>query len=338
MASHRHPTASAPRMASASVAAVIAAFGPQPVRAEDLVLRKDIRVSGEVVRLGDVFENAGALADQPVFGAPDLGQTGFVSVDRLAAAARTLGLSWQPGEAFERISIARDAIVIDGATITTLIDSHVAETRTANPGTHHEVHVQNLAAPLLMPAGGDGIAVKDFDFDERSGRFRAVIGPKGAPDARFDRALSGRLVTFQKRLGLARAIDRGEILSLEHLEDQTVEVSANTIADGMDPVSLIGLSARRRLQPGQPLRAADFEPAKLITRNSLVLIIYARPGLQLTTEGRALADGAKGEVIAVLNTQSKRTVQAEVVREGLVRVAGSGMPDPAITTSATGAR
>src|SRR5690349_15487831 len=42
-------------------------------------LKRDVTVSSELVRIGDLIENAGTSARVPIFRAPDLGQTGSVS-------------------------------------------------------------------------------------------------------------------------------------------------------------------------------------------------------------------------------------------------------------------
>src|SRR4029079_12105928 len=51
-------------------------------------LKELVTVSSEVVRIGDLVENAGPAADVAVFRAPDLGQTGAVQVSRIADALR----------------------------------------------------------------------------------------------------------------------------------------------------------------------------------------------------------------------------------------------------------
>ena len=51
-------------------------------------LRELVAVSSEIVRIGDLVENAGAAADVPVFRAPDLGQTGAVQLARIIEALR----------------------------------------------------------------------------------------------------------------------------------------------------------------------------------------------------------------------------------------------------------
>ena len=84
--------------------------------------------------------------------------------------------------------------------------------------------------------------------------------------------------------------------------------------------AIVGLAARRNLRAGVPLRAGDVEPPKLVTRNQLVTVVFSMPGITLTTQGRALADGADGETISVLNVSSNRIVQAVVEERGLVAV------------------
>jgi flagella basal body P-ring formation protein FlgA len=44
--------------------------------------------------------------------------------------------------------------------------------------------------------------------------------------------------------------------------------------------------------------------------------------MTLTSKGRAMENGAKGQSIRVQNTQSKIVVEGEVVSPGTVRVAG----------------
>ena len=53
---------------------------------------------------------------------------------------------------------------------------------------------------------------------------------------------------------------------------------------------------------------------ELVQRNETVTIIYEVPGIVLTMRGKAQEAGAEGDVISVLNVQSKRTVQGTVIR------------------------
>src|ERR1043166_6380998 len=46
-------------------------------------LRSTVTVAGDIVRIGDLIENAGAAADVAIFRAPDLGQVGSVPAGRV---------------------------------------------------------------------------------------------------------------------------------------------------------------------------------------------------------------------------------------------------------------
>src|SRR5258708_23545969 len=56
-------------------------------------LKELVTVTSEVVRIGDLVENAGTAGAVPVFRAPDLGQTGAVQVQRITEALRPYDLS-----------------------------------------------------------------------------------------------------------------------------------------------------------------------------------------------------------------------------------------------------
>jgi flagella basal body P-ring formation protein FlgA len=87
----------------------------------------------------------------------------------------------------------------------------------------------------------------------------------------------------------------------------------------------VGLAARAPMQPGRPLRVADLMKPELVQRNETVTLVYEVPGITLTVRGKAAEGGAEGDVISVLNEQSKRTVQGVVVGPGRV-IISTGSP------------
>ena len=58
----------------------------------------------------------------------------------------------------------------------------------------------------------------------------------------------------------------------------------------------------------------------LVLRNETVTLVYEAPGMVLTIRGRANDSGAKGDVISVLNEQSKRVVQGVIIGPGRVAI------------------
>ncbi len=79
--------------------ALVAAL-PFAARAQSAIpaLKAEAAVSGELVRIGDLLENAGAKASIPVFKAPALGAHGTIQVHRVTeACAPTASSSSIPG-------------------------------------------------------------------------------------------------------------------------------------------------------------------------------------------------------------------------------------------------
>jgi flagellar basal body P-ring formation protein FlgA len=86
------------------------------------------------------------------------------------------------------------------------------------------------------------------------------------------------------------------------------------------PEQAAGLVAKRALPAGKIIRQADLMKPELVARNETVTLVFEAPGIMLTIRGKALEAGTLGDLINVLNVQSKRTVQATVSGPGRVTV------------------
>lgn len=88
-----------------------------------------------------------------------------------------------------------------------------------------------------------------------------------------------------------------------------------------DPAQAIGLEARVALYPGRPIRPQDLAPPAVVERNGLLPLVYRRGNLLITAEGRALDRAGPGEVIRVMNIESRTTVTARMGTDGAAYVA-----------------
>jgi flagella basal body P-ring formation protein FlgA len=155
-------------------------------------------------------------------------------------------------------------------------------------------------------------------FDPRSGRFDALFE---RPDrARNYIRFTGTYAETFETAVLARPLAAGDIVKASDLavmRRPKAQFNANVVTRTEDA---IGLAARRALRPGDLLRQADLAKPEVVARNDNVTITYQVPGIALTMRGKALEAGTHGEVIHVLNEQSKRTIQATVAGRGHVVV------------------
>ncbi len=90
-----------------------------------------------------------------------------------------------------------------------------------------------------------------------------------------------------------------------------------------DPGQVVGLEASVTIYSGQPIKRDALRSPARVERNEMVKLIYRSGLVEIVAEGRALARGAAGERIRVMNNASKATVLGEVLADGTILVAGS---------------
>lgn len=175
-------------------------------------------------------------------------------------------------------------------------------------GTGNEIEVPDFGSAVLK--------VETFSFDGRSGRFYAAVGVQGGDMIK----VSGRaqpveaIPVLRNRINAGQTIDRNDI---EWMRVPAGRYGAGYI-DRLD--DLIGQSPRRPLAAGMPIRNADIGKPEAIAKNAMVTMTAQTLGMTITTTGRAMEAGSLGDVIPVMNLQSKKTVQATVTGTGQVQV------------------
>ena len=133
---------------------------------------------------------------------------------------------------------------------------------------------------------------------------------------------------------MARGVERNEVL-----KSSDVIVERRPKAEvGNDVASrerAVGMQARRQMRAGQALRIADLAKPDLVTRDQAVTLVYESTGLYLTIRGKALEAGTEGDVVNVMNLQSKRTVSGVVIGRGQISVAVPAPRTPVSDASTT---
>lgn len=89
----------------------------------------------------------------------------------------------------------------------------------------------------------------------------------------------------------------------------------------MQPKAVDGMEAARRLTAGAVVRASDVTTPRLIRRGEPVTIYVRSGGLTISTPGRALDNGGKGDLVRVVANSTSRTLDTEVEGSGAVRIA-----------------
>ena len=187
-----------------------------------------------------------------------------------------------------------------------------------NGGQRVEIDFHGYDNQLEVPAGNPAVLqVVAFSFDPRSGRFIADITAPGRTETA---RVTGRATPVESIPVLKNRVAPGDTISRSDIE--WVQVPAGRYGGGyVDKVNeLVGQSPRRPLRIGEPVRSADLGRPEVVSRNGLVTMVAQVPGMVLTTTGRALDAGGVGDVIQVMNLQSKKKVQATITGPDQVEV------------------
>ena len=293
-------------------AAVLAAV---PARAEPM-LRPAVTVDGDVIRLGDLFSDAGAHAADVVAPAPPPGSRTLFDAAWLAAAAREHQLDWQPASAFDQASVERATRVIDGEAVMKALRAAMARRQSIDGA---ELRLDNPELRLLAPANApDSLAIENLTLDPRTGRFSAVVAVSAGSVP--PQAVTGQLIRMVKVAVVARAIAPGEIIGTDDVTSVTLRadrIAADTI---LDAGGLVGKTPRHVLRAEEPVRSEDVAVPLVVHKGDLVMLVLERPSMRLTAQGKALDDGEMNAVVRVANTKSNRVVDATVVGPNLVAV------------------
>jgi flagellar basal body P-ring formation protein FlgA len=299
------------------------------------VLHATVNVTGDIVRVGDLIDNAGAAAQVAVYRAPDLGTTGMLPTAQVIAALRGHQVIGVDTRNIKEVAVTRLSRSIDAKEVELAVAKAIEHRSGLGDAANITVSFDQPVQDLKFDAANTGaLAPSTVRIDPRNGRFDVSFefGNGGIAIPTRLRFTGTAIETVEVAV-LTRNIDRTDIL---RTSDLVVERRPKAELAGGEPVSrvaAVGMQTRRPLRAGQALKTLDLNKPDLVQRDQDVSIIYQAAGVYLTTRGKALDSGSDGDTVSVLNVQSKRTVSGRVSGRGQVSV-DIVAPRPAQTAEA----
>lgn len=324
------------------IAAALLAFTMAPATAQSRddgiaapALRGNVTVADDIVRVGDIIDNAGSAGTVAIYRAPDLGTTGTLPVTQVLATLRAHQVIGVDTRDLKEITVTRLARTIDSKEIERQVAralenrhglgraGNIAVTFDRDPG---DIRLEATHSGAMQP-----ISVR---YEPRSTRFDVTfeIGSDGGAAPSKLRFTGTAIETIEAAV-LARSVERGDVLKAS---DVLVErrPKADIGNDAAVRDSTIGMQVRRQLRAGTALRVTDLAKPDLVTRDQNVTLIYRTAGLYLTIRGKAIDGGAEGDVVSVTNLQSKRVITGVVTGRAEVSISVA-TPRPAPSADAT---
>ncbi len=278
-----------------------------------------ITVNESLVRLGDVFAGADAkITAVAIAYAPAPGKRLVLDANWLTRAARRHNLAWQPAGPSEHIVVQRQSFVVNREDVEGRVRTQLAERMS---GTDFAVELFNVNFRLHAAGdANDDFALEDFSFDPATRRFEAFVAAPAASTMAQRARVSGRAHRMIALPVPKRPVSKGEILRADDLEVVRLKMDQAPADVAIEPGALVGKAAVRGLRAGHPVYTRDVERPVLVTKDSLVTLVLQASHMRLTARGKALDAGSQGDVIRVVNEQSKQVVEGTVSAAGQVAI------------------
>lgn len=262
-------------------------------------------ITHDQITLGDVFDGVTENADYALAPAPANGQSVILNTQDLTRISEAFHLGWKPEGGVQQVVIRRASSEIDSYDIQAALQKELAE---QTQGRKYEMELSDRSVGFHVPAQANkSVAVERLTFDIVKGDFKALVAAAGEK-----KEVSGRLYQITELPVLRDPLRQGDVISrgdIDMIDVRASAVSANMIVDAD---KLIGQTPRRGIAAMKPIMAGDVQAPLVIKKGDLVTMVLKSPVISLTAQGRAIENGAEGDVVHVMNTSSKQVLEAIV--------------------------
>ena len=102
----------------------------------------------------------------------------------------------------------------------------------------------------------------------------------------------------------------------DSLGETNTEAEDGTLSE--DDRALFGREVRRTVYKGNVIKPSDTQPRRLVVRNQNVVVKYRSRGVEITMNGRAMGEGAAGELVSVMNPETRKLIHGQITADGWV--------------------
>lgn len=293
-----------------------------------VTLKEAVDIDQDAVRLSDIASFGGpatalleSLGETVVGRSPLPGQTRFVDTDYIRIRLKQAGHD-------------TDGIVFRGAD-----DVRITRKAGAIP-TERIREAVEMAIRSQMPWRNEDVTIRDIRFDESvslpTGRLSYRITPArnedflgqtilalhlfvdGEPVRKIwvnaDISVMADVVVVARALGRNEPIETAD-LAVEHRDLADLPSDAVRRVD-----DVIGNRTTRMIYPGTVMQTGMITLPPLVKRGDVVKIVASSGPMTITATGMVKQQGAKGDLVRVVNTDSNRMITARVTGPGAVAV------------------
>src|ERR1700680_638403 len=178
------------------------------------VLRAGVTVSGDLVRIGDLIDNAGTSGKIAIYRAPDLGTTGTLPAAQVLSALRAHQVIGVDARDIREISVTRLARTLQGKDIELAVASVLEHKNGLGEAANLSLTFDRDVADIKLEASNSGaMQPASVRFEPRNNRFDVTFEIASDNDSTPTRLrFTGTAVETVEAAVLARAIERNEVI------------------------------------------------------------------------------------------------------------------------------
>lgn len=185
-------------------------------------------------------------------------------------------------------------------------------------GSEHETTFAPLDQRLQLIACDQPLAAQISTPSIKPGRNSIGVKCNGAKS--WSLYVSAQVKIFEDVVTLKQPVQRGEVLTIDHLQLSHMDTSLLRNTFIRDLNSVINKQAAHNLPQDAILNERDIAQAIIIKRGEHVTITSGNPYMSIQMQGLAMMDGVQGQTIRIKNTTSGRIVSGLVTKPGVVAV------------------
>lgn len=283
-----------------------------------ITIKPHTSVENETLYLSDLFSGIKPNRDAIIGRSPNPGEELEIGPVLLSRIAKAYHLGWKPASFSERVIIRRSASIITGTDISDAVENRLRQSGV--DGTFI-VNFYGESPSIILPERlPPEFEFSSFSFDPATDRFRAEIVAPAKTQIHKQIELSGTVERLINIPVLNKSLRNGHVITARDIE--MISMRIKTLGDDVlvDKNAVIGMTPDRFLVSKKPIRKTDIRAPMMVQRGQRITLVHRSGPLNLSAAGRSMQNGSKGEIIRVVNIDSNKNLQAEIIGDGLAQI------------------
>lgn len=266
---------------------------------------RDVTITGENITLGDVFDGITNNADFVLAPAPRPETVLTWNANTLNRIAKTFDLPYR-ATGKDQIQIRRLASLISEEMIENAIKESLKQEGVK--GTF-DLDFVGVNPEIILPHDiPPTVEIESLSYNASRETFSATIK---TVDNRL-RQFTGVVYPMVDIPVLKTPVTRGDIITRNMVT--TMPVRTDILTDNMiiRQDELVGMTPRRILRAQTVIKITELDRPVMVKRGDLVTMELRNGPIAITAIAKAMESGTKGDVIRLMNVDSKRTLEAQI--------------------------